>query len=90
MDKMKDLIKAYEDRKKNAMLTEQREEEKRRQMIDKLHDHFGYQIHLQSTKAREYLKELAEKERKEKKLQQKQDKRDKEKAQLQGMLQNEE
>ncbi|XP_061192039.1 large ribosomal subunit protein mL64-like [Saccostrea echinata] len=90
MKKMKDWIKAYEERQKTAMLTQQKSKERKQMLVDKLYDHFGYKLHLQNPKAVEYLKNLADQEKKEKKLQQKQFRKDKAQAQLKEMLQEEE
>lgn len=89
MLKMKDWLNAYEERKRNAQLKEEKSAEKKRLMEDKLYDHFGYQISASSTKAKDYLKDLAEQEKKERKLQYKQDKQERERAQLKELLHKE-
>lgn len=89
MLKMKDLIAAHEERKRNAQLKEEKTAEKKRLMAEKLYDHFGYQISANATKAKDYLRDLAEKEKKEKKLQYKQDKQERERAQLKELLHKE-
>lgn len=86
---MKDWLNAYEERKRNAQLKEEKSAEKKRLMEDKLYDHFGYQISASSTKAKDYLRDLAEQEKKERKLQYKQDKQERERAQLKELLHKE-
>nr|XP_011429000.2 growth arrest and DNA damage-inducible proteins-interacting protein 1 [Crassostrea gigas] len=89
MLKMKDWLKAYEERKRNAQLKEERSAEKKRLTEEKLYDHFGYQISVNTTKAKDYLRDLAEQEKKERKLQYKQDKQERERAQLKELLHKE-
>lgn len=86
---MKDWLKAYEERKRNAQLKEERSAEKKRLTEEKLYDHFGYQISVNTTKAKDYLRDLAEQEKKERKLQYKQDKQERERAQLKELLHKE-
>lgn len=86
---MKDWLKAYEERKRNAQLKEERSAEKKRLTEEKLYDHFGYQISVNTIKAKDYLRDLAEQEKKERKLQYKQDKQERERAQLKEMLHKE-